>query len=129
MCRKQPYLPPPYQAPGISRVNFLMYQRSKVSTIVSSISFQAFAAKRLAPRARPLIPAYPCSLAFGLITRRITKWFSVRGWITPFAQVPDPGGDVVRSLYSVSLVCQCRCSASLLQGSPQLLHQHHFSST
>ena len=63
------------------------------------------------------------------ITRRITKWFFVGGRVTPFVQVPCTGGEVVRFLYWASLVCQWRCSASLLQGFPQLLHQRYFSST
>ena len=47
----------------------------------------------------PLYPAYLCSLAFGVMTRWITKWTQ---WVDGLCQLykfPDPGGDVVGPAY------------------------------
>ena len=40
-----------------------------------------------------------CSLAFGLITRWITKWTQWVGGLCQLYKFPDPGGDVVGPAY------------------------------
>ena len=53
----------------------------------------------LPSREHPLKPAYLCSLAFGVMTRWITKWTQ---WVDGLCQLykfPDPGGDVVGPAY------------------------------
>ena len=46
-----------------------------------------------------LYPAYLCSLAFGVMTRWITKWTQWVGGLCQLYKSPDPGGDVVGPAY------------------------------
>ena len=79
--------------------NLFLYEEKNVSfrTFYRTSFYRQTLA--LPSREHPLNPAYLCSLAFGVMTRWITKWTQRVGGLCQLYKFPDPGGDVVGPAY------------------------------